>query len=116
MDGTLFDRFTRESPTRRLRLISYEYACTKVPRIVILLKQQKLTIHTWGNREGHNAVTLWRPLHPEDYYVLLREDFEIIKQIALDSSLRIFGSDIRQDVEDRILARVKVEFSDRKDF
>jgi hypothetical protein len=117
MDGSLFNKFTGEVPNRRLRLVSYEYACTKLPRLIIFLKQGiQLRITTGSHREGYDVVTIYRLTHPEDFWVLLREDFERVKKIASDSSLRIFGSETDQEVKNRILALVKVEFSDRKDF
>jgi len=117
MDGSLFNKFTGESPNRRLRLVSYEYACTKIPRLVLLLlRQEQLRITTGSHREGYDVVTIYRLTHPEDYWVLLREDFERVKNIASNSTLRIFGSETDQDIRNRILALVKVEFSDRKVF
>ena len=116
MDGTLFNKFTGEQPNRRLRLVSYEYACSRFPRLVILLKQHKLRITVSGLREGYDIITIWRPGYLEDFWVLLREDFEIIKQIASESGLRIFKSETQNEIEDRILARIQVEFSNRKFF
>lgn len=114
MDGSLFDKLDGESPTKRIRLVSYEYAVDRFPKLVLLLIRRKLLVSTSTFRDGMEIITLNNPLYPEYFYQLLRDDFEKIKKVSLRVDLSLFPSDTTIDILKRIEANVKQEFSDRK--
>lgn len=114
MDGSLPNKFTGEPVNRLFRPVTYEYACSNLPRLIVLLKQNKVQVLTDSVRDGIDIVRLQVPGYKEDQWVLLRSDFELVKKIALNSSLAIFQSDTSEIIQNRILAQVQVEFEDRK--
>jgi len=114
VDGSLFDKLNGESPTKRIRLVTYEYAIERFPQLVLLLLKRKLLTSVSTLRDGMEIITLSHPLYPEYFYQLLRDDFEKIKKVISQIDLSLFPSETTADVIKRIEAYIKQEFSDRK--
>lgn len=113
LDGSWGDHFVGRNARRRIRLITFEYALSVVPKVVILLKQQKLTIGTGGVIGGFKTRTLYENLKPENFWVFLEEDFQIIKEIALQSRINLSSSTGTVGLKNQVIALVRERFADR---
>jgi hypothetical protein len=111
VDGTIGDRFLNG---RRLRPATLEYALANFPKIVVKLLQGKLLVSTAKSVEDRDVVILRDVLPTMGPAVfLLREDFEICKQISTKVRLRTFPTDRLEDAEAKAAAYVRVEFAGR---
>jgi hypothetical protein len=108
MDGALSDKF---SNGRRMRLASHDYAVANFPEMIVQLRMGYLTIDTSNLPETKKIITLYND--QSRIWTILKEDFDICKQIAEKISIPLFPTDIYQDYLDRALAFVQVEFAQR---
>lgn len=111
LEGNQGDRFTGDPLSRRLRPITLEYALLNVPRIVLLLKRQQLSITKVQSREDLPVFFLSRNRHLEDRWTLLESDFLRVKQIASQVDVSLFPSEPVESVLARIRAVVQVEWA-----
>jgi len=115
LDGALSDKLSGEPIPRRIRPVTQEYASENFPRMIVRMKQGALHISTARAVHDKEVVHLWNrnpSLRHERWFVLM-SDFEIVKQIAADINIRSSPYENLQQVEERIRARVNVEFSGR---
>jgi hypothetical protein len=110
MDAIRGDQF---SGGRRVRPATQEFAVLVFPNIIVAWLQGRLQIDTATSTGSLAIVRLWIPPLRGEPLTIVRPDFEIIKGIALNSTLRMFPSDTIQDAMARITAAVSVAFAGR---
>jgi len=110
MDGIIGDRF---AAGRRIRPATQEFAVTTFPSVIISLMLGKLQVLVTSPASGPEIVKLWVPPLKKEPLTIVKSDFDIIKQIAQTSTLRMFPSETLMQAETRIRARVAVEFAGR---
>ncbi|HEY8097224.1 MAG TPA: hypothetical protein VIE65_14160 [Methylobacter sp.] len=113
MDGVLGDRFTWIGDARRLRPVTFDYACANFPRLIAELKRGHLLVSRQQSVEHPEVIIIYNPKKTHDRWVLLGTDFDIITDIATNSVLRLFSSDTEASIEARILTQVKLKFAGR---
>ena len=114
LDGSAADRLTGESCNRRLRPVTQEYAFDRLPRLILRMKQRSLRYHRISGREGPDAIRIINPARAaEETWVLLRDDFDIVRQIAKDFVVNAFASESQAQVEARIRVYVVSAFAGR---
>jgi hydroxyacyl-ACP dehydratase HTD2-like protein with hotdog domain len=111
MDGTLADRFING---RRMRLASFDYAVEAFPQLIVHLLQDKLLVDIACQFETKQVITLYSKTGDKsDFFAILKEDFDLCKQIASSISMPLFPTDLNQDYIDRARAMVRVKFAGR---
>jgi hypothetical protein len=83
--------------------------------VIIRLKQGALHVSRAQTVQERQVVHLWNrnPGMRHERWLVLMSDFEIVKRIAADIILRSSPYESLRQVEDRIRARVEVEFAGR---
>lgn len=114
LDGALSDRLSGEPIPRRIRPVTLEYASAHFPRMIVRMKQGRLHVSTARAAHDKEVVRLWNkdPTLKNEHWFILMSDFGIVKEIAADTAIWNPYESIRQ-VEERIRARVEVEFAGR---
>jgi len=111
MDAIIGDFFRRG---RRLRPASQQYAENNFPRIIIRLKQRKLSIIESKILSGKRVMVLYNPQYfNQERWVILESDFLLIKEIALKTKLGVFPSLGIREQEKRIKPYVSQAFFGR---
>lgn len=113
LDASLGDRFTGERCNRRLRPATAEYASANFPRLIIRLKQGRLIITADRAVEHSPVYTLRDRKNRHEWWRIVEADFIAVRDIAGDVELNVFPGETSRDVEDRVRARVEVEFVGR---
>lgn len=115
LDGALSDKLSGEPVPRRIRPVTLEYASAHFPKVIIRLKQGRLHVHTARAVHERETVLLRSrdPAARHEHWFILKSDFDIVKEIAADINIRSSPYESLRQVEDRIRARVEVEFAGR---
>lgn len=110
MDGIIGDRF---AAGRRIRPATQEFAVLAFPSMIVAMLQGRLQILPTRSASGPEIVRMWIWTLRKEPLTVTRADFDLIKQIAETSTLRVFPSETPAQSESRIRARVLVEFAGR---
>ena len=110
MDGALGDRVANE---RLLRPATLTYALDNFPRLIYRLKQRRLKILKTSIINAKRFFRLRDSVNKHEAWIILEVDFDKCREIAEETEIKTFPSDIQKTVEERIRALVRVSFSDR---
>ena len=115
LDGALSDKLSGEPIPRRIRPVTLEYASAHFPRMIVRLKQGRLHVSTGKTVHDKEVIRLWNrnSSMKHEHWFILRSDFDIVQEIAADINIRSSPYENLFQVEERIRARVDVEFAGR---
>jgi hypothetical protein len=113
LDGVLGDRFTGGKDSHRFRPATLEYASANFPRLIVEMKRNRLLLSRQSSVEDPETVVLYNPGKPENRWVVLGSDWDIIKRISDNCILTLFASDTDAVIEARIRAQVELAFAGR---
>jgi hypothetical protein len=110
MDGIIGDHF---AAGRRIRPATQEFAVIAFPSIIVSLMQNQLQILVTGIASGPSLVRMWTGPLRKQPLTILESDFDLIKQIAQSTTLRLFPSETLEQATMRIKSLVSVVFAGR---
>lgn len=110
MDGSIGNHFSRG---RRLRPATREFAIESFPKLILRLKQNRLTI-TLDQSAGNASLVILRNRNSNyEFWHIVQEDFDICKNIASKVQLRLFPTDNEDVVLSKIRSYIAIEFASR---
>jgi len=100
---------------RLVRPATFDYAVKTFPLMIVYLALGKLNNHITisNNLNGREIVSVHVPQRQELQFLLLREDFDICKNIALNLSVPLFSSDKIEDLIKRAHGMVSEAYRNR---
>jgi len=93
--------------------VSYDFAITYLPQVVLDLKMNRLQVHRASDSLGHAIIWMRQSINMEKTLALLETDFTIIRNLADVMIIPLYVGEPTQTILDRIQAQLKVLFQDR---